>query len=250
MGGNGGARTRKERDERDGQDGREDGIARQDAAPPKAEAALSGGAASAARRKKRRTTGVLASKPDSVAPRAAGPGHLSERSTRNRRRLRGAGRAAPFRFPIRSCSGRGLPCAAPLGLRTVVSCTAVSPLLRTSRPGAVSFLWHFPFPPFAGGIPHLPARTPCPAESGLSSGRALRPSGDRREGPGCHQSSPAPFPSAPPCRMRPQKPQVATTPSLRASTRVAGESVMWHPPQAPWTTPATPQSPHLARIRS
>jgi len=53
---------------------------------------------------------------------------------------------------------------------------------REPRP-AVWFLWHFPFPSFAKGIPHLPARTPCPMESGLSSGRhADAP--DRRPAPG------------------------------------------------------------------
>ena len=70
--------------------------------------------------------------------------------------------------PIGPCTGRGLPCAAPLGLRTVVSCTAVSPLPRLRA--AVSFLWRFPSPAFAAGVPHLPARTSCPAVSGLSSG--------------------------------------------------------------------------------
>lgn len=61
-----------------------------------------------------------------------------------------------------------------VALGAVGSYPTISPLPHpVSRNGAVSFLWHFPYPPLAQTGPRGFPRTSCPAESGLSS---IRPS--------------------------------------------------------------------------
>lgn len=72
------------------------------------------------------------------------------------------GRAALKRFPIWSCSRRGLPC---LPCRHGSGELLPRHFTLTGQAGGM-FLWHFP-----GVAPGSRYEPPCPAEFGLSSGR-------------------------------------------------------------------------------
>ncbi len=62
---------------------------------------------------------------------------------------------------------------------------------RTLRRVGGWFLWHFPFPPFARGIPHLPGADalPCGVRTISSGGRACaRPAATGARSPGCQRT--------------------------------------------------------------
>ncbi len=128
-----------------------------------------------------RAPGRRAHKPSSVPATVTGTraaiSHLGppspEASSDTTRKL---GRAALGRFPIRSCSGWGLPCDRRYRRPGEL---LPHPFTLTARPGggaAVCSLWHFP-----RGRPHqaLPGILPCGARTFLPRARLGGPAGDR-----------------------------------------------------------------------
>lgn len=122
--------------------------AKRSAAAPAVPKRAASAAAAAAAGKKRRTEGFISR---ILFPPESGSDHSSSRPTRNAAPC-GETRAGST---MRSCwallrAGFALPAGSPR--RTVVSCTAFSPLPRGVR-AAVCFLWHFPSARFARALP-------------------------------------------------------------------------------------------------
>jgi len=187
---------------------------------------------------------------------SGGPGHLSMRSTRNHHALPrlGTGRPCSSLFDLAPggvCLAQDL--SIPHGGLLHRRFTLAPEHLAAPRGGLISVALSFPFVCQRDSA-SLPTRTPCPMESGLSSGgRACAPR--RRPAPGAPSVKDPKIRAAirrygPRYSIRPQKSHSVSVSALRDSTTCEGESFMWQLPQVPCSTRAIAASRCLAKIRS
>jgi hypothetical protein len=146
----------------------------------------------------------------------------------------------------------------PLRRTTVVSYTTFSPLARSRRVaagvGPVCFLWHFPSPPLWQRVSPAEAGDilSCGVRTFLSGRAALRREPERS--PTLYRRYQRTGKTVPDQgfqnKMAPQKLQRTIRPVFLASCTTWAGNFMWQPPQAPFSTGTTPNSPLCWNTRS